>query len=292
MVKAWALSALLFGMAAAGPAAAQPQADPFNGQLGAFELAFPPREATRQVKLLGDALDAVEPQRPGRLDVYVLVAAFWGDPVFEREATQAEAILREHFNAEGRTIVLSAGTGAAERRYPAATPNNLNAALGRIGQVIDADEDLVVVFLTSHGAPDGAMGLRENNRLSAWLRPANLRDALAGAGVQNRVVIVSSCFSGAFIAPLMDERTIVLTAAAPDRSSFGCQPERDWTFFGDALFNHNVRTGEPLLRSFDQAKALIQQWERERSLSPPSNPQRYVGARAEQMLTQAEREAR
>jgi hypothetical protein len=31
---------------------------------------------------------------------------------------------------------------------------------------------------------------------------------------------------------------VVLTAAAADKTSFGCEPSRDWTFFGDALFNH------------------------------------------------------
>jgi hypothetical protein len=113
---------------------------------------------------------------------------------------------------------------------------------------------------------------------------------LAQAGVRNRVVIVSACYSGAFIAPLADDNTIVLTAAAPDRSSFGCNAQRDWTFFGDAYFNR-IAGGENLLNAFDSAKTLIERWEREQNLSPPSNPQRYVGARARDMLSQAERNA-
>jgi hypothetical protein len=276
----------------AAPASAQ-QRDPFNGQFGVFQIAAPPGEAARQATLMGEALDALPPQRPGQLDIYTVSISLWSDPVFEREATQAEEILRAHFgaDAEGRSIVLSAG-GQGERRYPAATPDNIAAALGRVGSLIDPTEDLVVLFMTSHGANDGTIVLREHNRLAGTLRPANLRDMLASAGIYNRVVILSACFSGAFIAPLADENTIVLTAAAPDRSSFGCQPQREWTFFGDALFDDSLRTNNSLLDAFEDAKRIITRWEREQNLTPPSNPQRYVGSHAEEMLRRAERNAR
>ena len=124
------------------------------------------------------------------------------------------------------------------------------------------------------------------------MRPTHLRDMLNAAGIRNRVVIVSACFSGAWVGPLADDNTIVLTAAAHDRTSFGCQPQREWTFFGDALFAHGVRGGANLLPAFDSAKTLIERWEREQNLTPPSNPQRYVGARAGELLRQAERNAR
>lgn len=291
--RAWVFAAAL-ALGFAGPAAGQQQpaqSDPFNGRLGVMELAPPPAEAARQAAVLGEALAALQPQRPGQLDVYVIAASLWGDPVFEREATSSAAILTEHFGAQGRAIVLSAG-GQGARTLPPATPNSLSAAIGRVGALIDPEEDLVVVFVTSHGAPDGSALFREANRLGGALRPVNLRDVLAQAGVRNRVVIVSACFSGAFIAPLMDDRTMVLTAATHDRTSFGCQPENDWTFFGDALFNQNLRNGGSILTAFDRAKVLIAQWERERNLTPPSNPQRFVGARAEQMVSQAERSNR
>ncbi|MEZ6022844.1 MAG: C13 family peptidase [Hyphomonadaceae bacterium] len=291
MTRVWLLIAALWaGVAVAGPAGAQQQRDPFGGQFGVVEIAPPPPEAARLAKLMGDALDNLAPQRPGQTDAYLIVASLWGDPVFEREAAQAEEILRQHLGAEGRSIMLSAG-GQGARNYPAATPENISAAIGQVGSLIDPEEDLVVLFVTSHGSPDGSIALRENNRLGAAMRPTHLRDMLVQANIRNRVVIVSACFSGAFIAPLMDERTIVLTAAAPDRSSFGCQPQREWTYFGDAYFNHAVRGGASLVTAFDQAKTLIERWEREQNLTPPSNPQRSVGTRAAELLRQVERAA-
>lgn len=276
---------------AATAASAQPQQrDPFNGQFGSIEVAPAPAEAARMAKLMGDALNGLAPQRPGELDVYVISASLWGDPVFEREAEQSAEILRDHFAAQGRSIILSAG-GQGERRHPAATPDNIAAAIGQVGSLADPNEDLVVLFITTHGQPDGGAVIREHNRMGGVLRPNNLRDMLQQANIHNRVVIVSACFSGAFVAPLMDDNTIVLTAAAPDRSSFGCQPQRDWTFFGDAYFNRAVREGASLLTAFDQAKRQIEQWEREQNLSPPSNPQRYVGSHAAELLRRAERNA-
>jgi hypothetical protein len=278
----------------AAPVAAQQQPqqrDPFNGQFGVMEIAPPPADAARLAKLMGDALDGLQPQRPGVQDVYLLSVSFWGDPVFEREATQAENILRSHLGAEGRSIILSAG-GLGPRTYPAASPDNFAAALGQIGAVMDPNEDLFVLFITTHGQSDGVAAIREHNRMFAGLRPVHLGIMLGQANIRNRVVIVSSCFSGAFIAPLATDSTIVMTAAAPDRSSFGCQPQNNWTFFGDAYFNRSVREGDDMIEAFDDAKRLITQWEREQNLSPPSNPQIYVGQRAAAMLRQAERNAR
>lgn len=296
MIRALALAAA-FGVIALTSAFAQQQPqplqqrDPFNGQFGAFEIAPPPPEAAALAKLMGEALGALQPQRPGQQDVYLITASLWSDAVFEREATQAEEILRPHLGAQGRSIILSAG-GNGPRRYAAATPHNISAAIGQVGSLIDPVEDLVVIFITTHGGPDGTAAIREHNRLGAGLRPTHLSQMLQQANIRNRVVIVSACFSGAFIAPLANDNTIVLTAAAPDRSSFGCQPQRDWTFFGDALFNHAIRGGAPLISGFDEAKTIIERWEREQNLAPPSNPQRYVGSNAAAMLRRAEQSAR
>lgn len=290
MRRIWLLIAAM-AVLAVTPASAQqqPQQDPLRGQLGVIAIAPPPAEAAHLAKMMGDSLAALQPQRPGQQDVYLLVASLWSDPVFEREATQAEAILRQHLHADGRSILLSAG-GQGDRTHPAATADNISAAIGQIGSLMDPNEDLLVIFITTHGSPDGAAALREHNRLGGALHPANLADMLRVTGIRNRVVIVSACFSGAFIAPLADDNTIVISAAQSDRTSFGCQPENDWTFFGDAYFNHGLRAGGSIVSSFDLAKTWIERWEHEQNLSPPSNPQRFVGAHAAEMVRRAEQQ--
>ncbi|MEZ5971446.1 MAG: C13 family peptidase [Hyphomonadaceae bacterium] len=284
------LTAALLTMAAPVDAQQQAAPDPLLGQFGAIvEVAPPPPEAARLANLMSASLAALEPQRRRHADVYLLVASLWDDPVFEREAVQAEAILSQHLGAQGRSVILSAG-GQGVRQYPAATPTNISAAIGHIATVMDPAEDLFVLFITSHGAADGTAALRERNRLSASLRPISLSAMLSQANIRNRVVIISACFSGAFIPTLQDQNTIVLTAAAADRTSFGCEPQRDWTYFGDAYFNRALRGGASMLEGFERAKSQISTWETEQHLTP-SMPQSSIGANAAAMLQRAEREA-
>jgi Peptidase C13 family len=304
MSKGLALGVALIGALLAGEAAFGQQQDPLGGQFGAIEVAMAPAEAAKQVELMASALSALPPQRPGVVDTYVLAASLWNDPVFESEAKEAANILGRRFDSADRTILLSAGKGGnSPRTLPAATPDNFQAALGRIGQVIDPKEDLVVVFVTSHGSPDGAVALQEKGRMGGALRALNLRGSLEQAGIRNKVVIVSACFSGYFILPFSDDNTVVLTAAAADKTSFGCEPQRDWTYFGDALFNHSLRGGGSLIDAYSEALVTISKWEddlhakwqampasqRQQSPEPqPSNPQMNVGETAAALTTKAE----
>jgi len=302
--SAWIAGVALCLIAAgAGTAAAQQQQGP--PPFGASEAALPPGEALKQVELMAQTLAQLQPQRPGVVDTYVLSASFYNDPVFESEAKEAAAVLARRFDAEGRTIILSTGRGAnVPRTYPSATPNNFQAALGKIGATIDPNEDLVIVFTTSHGGQDGTVALMEANRMQGGLRPLSLRTALSQAGIRNKVIIVSACFSGHFILPFSsDPGALVLTAAAADKTSFGCEPSRDWTYFGDALFNHALRGGSSLLESYDDALSLIATWEKDLHVKwealpasqkkpgtepLPSNPQSNVGDAVDSVVAKAE----
>ncbi len=298
-------AALLGAAAIATPALAQPQGgDPLRGQFGAIEIALSPAEAARDVALMAEAIAKLPPQRPGVVDTYVLSASFWNDPVFEREASEAAGILGRRYDAADRTLILSAGKGPNQpRAYPAADPNNFNAAIGAIGRIIDPKEDLVAIFLTSHGGQDGAVAIQEAGRMGGALRAVHLRNSLQAAGITNKIVIVSACFSGHFILPFTDPNTVVLTAAAADKTSFGCEPNREWTYFGDALFNHSLRGGGSLMSAYDEALKLITKWEtdlqvkwkampaaqRQREPEPaPSNPQSSAGDNAADVVAKAE----
>jgi hypothetical protein len=270
-----------FGLAAA--AVAQ-QATPLQrGPFGSMEAAFSPKEAVQQLDLLNAALTRLQPQRPGAPDVYVLSLSLWDDPVFEREASATADVLAKRYKAEGRSLVLSAGMKGQARTFPAASPMFFHAALAKIASLMDPSEDALVLFLTSHGNRDGTISFHEERRLRAMMSGRHLRAALDDAGITHRMIIISACFSGAFIRPLASESTIVFTAASSSQSSFGCQPENHWTYFGDAFINQELRSGAPLFTAFEQAKRLIAGWE-SRDGFEPSNPQRSVGAQIAPLL--------
>jgi hypothetical protein len=234
----------------------------------------------KQHRLLEQAFAQLQPQRRGVVDAYVLSVALWDEHVFQNEAEGAAAVLSQRFNAAGRTIVLSNGKGpGVERTHAGARPSEVAAALARIGEIMDKDEDVLVLFMTSHGQQDGAVAVQDQYRSYA-IYPATLRESLDQIGVKNRLVIVSACFAGAFIPALQNDNTIVFAAAAHDRTSFGCAPENEWTYFGDAFVNQTLRQNRSLPDAFNMAKTLIESWEARENIRP-SLPQSFIGPKTE-----------
>lgn len=219
----------------------------------------------------GAAAFKLEPQRPGEVDTYILSFGLWGpQSVFESEARGAARILEAQFGSKGRTIVRF----NTKRRFDA-TPPTLLAAARATGEVIDPAEDVVVLLLTSHGAPEG-IGLVAG-RNARLLTPRDIKTLLDATRAQHRVVIVSACYSGVFADALADEKTLVITAAAADKPSFGCRDGATWTYFGDAFFNRALRAEPQLNIAFDKARGFVTQREQREGFDP-SNPQMAGGS--------------
>jgi hypothetical protein len=72
-----------------------------------------------------------------------------------------------------------------------------------------------------------------------------------------------------------DQDVLVLFTDAT-HTSFGCAPERDWTYFGDAFFRQSLHPGADFAQAFGHARVLIQGWEM-MDHDPPSNPQAHFG---------------
>lgn len=241
-----------------------------------------------QYRLLSGAINALRPQRPGVVDAYVLVAGLDSDPVFGREAAQTAKVLARRFDAVGRTIVLSAGQGAGDATIPDGSPANLETALGAVSAKMDVTEDVLVLYTTSHGAPQIGLSYRDGDHGIGWIGPKRLADLLNGAGISRRLVMLSACFSGEMLPFLANDTSVVVTAADRDQTSFGCAPGNDWTFFGDALINTALRTPQPFDVAIAQAFDLIRNWETAKRL-PSSRPQFYSGSEAKAWLDALEK---
>lgn len=228
----------------------------------------------RQPALADAAFAALPPQRPGVTDVYVV--AFAGDgsnPVFLSEARQATEILSSALGARG-ALLLSNDPATRETALLAA-PHNLDAVMRRLGGTLDPNEDVLVTFFTSHGTQEG-LALNFPPYLETLYPVPRVTAALGASGVRHQIVIVSACHSGVFVDPLKSPGAMIITAARADRVSFGCDPKRDWTYFGEAFFANALRSAPALPRAFDEAKRLIAAWERRDGLEP-SEPQFWAG---------------
>ena len=236
---------------------------------------------------LDRALRALAPQRAGIVDAYVVSVALDSDPVFAREARAAGDVLRRRYGAQGRTIVLAGSDGSGPSALPRGTPGTLAIALARIAELMNKSEDALILYTASHGAPFGLYYNDGDNGYGA-ISPNRLAAMLDQLGLGNRLLILSACYAGVFVPRLQSETSAIVTAASFDRTSFGCVAENDWTFFGDAMINHALRSPQPLAAAFAQANILIAGWEAQFRVRP-SQPQLFIGARTAGWLGALER---
>jgi hypothetical protein len=227
-----------------------------------------------QPRLLQDQFAGLTPSRKGETEIYTLAVAGWADQdVFIKELDGALEAIGSVLPIKGHTVRLINRRDTVNT-IPLANFSNFTAAAHAIGDVMDKDNDVFILVMTSHGEQTGfALQLPGG---TAELTPKQVAAALDGEGIKNRVVIVSACFSGIFVPPLANDNTIVITAADAKHTSFGCAPERDWTYFGDAFFHQSLHPGADFQNAFDHARVLIHGWEM-MDRATPSNPQGSFG---------------
>lgn len=235
----------------------------------------PARELLRQRRVLASALAGLAPQTPGTPDAYVVSVALDSDPVFAREAREAAQVLSSRYDAARRTVTL-AGPDGTRDDLPRGSIESLLVALAHVAEVMDTSEDVLVLYTTSHGMKLG-LAYHYGDTGYGILSPARLRAAFEELGIERRVLIISACYSGVFVPALASRDTAILTAAASERTSFGCNPENDWTFYGDALVNRALRQPVPLPEAAREAGRTVAGWEVEQRLLA-SLPQSAFGA--------------
>ncbi len=159
--------------------------------------------------------------------------------------------------------------------WPYATGENIELVLKKVSALARA-EDRVLVLMATHGNV-GVLAINFANKDYPYLGPAWLGKTLDGLRGKPTLLLLSACYSGSFVEPLNRPDRIILTAAARDRNSFGCQFHSTNTHFVDALLNQNAILDRSIVQLMEQARIEIDQRERKLKLSPPSSPQIFVG---------------
>ncbi len=260
------LAGMIAAQAQDGPGGRRAQAATRKSELARLEQ--------RQPALLQAEAAALAPHRKGETDVYAIGMAGWATlDVFAKEVDGGLTAIGKVLPIKDRMIRLI-NHPATAAYVPLATLRNFQDAVRDVGKVMDKENDVLVLFMTSHGDRQGIALQLPNQVIN--LTPHDVATAFKREGIKNRMVIVSACYSGIFVPPLQNANTIVLTAADATHTSFGCAPERDWTYFGDAFFRQSLQPGTDFQDSFHHAQILIQGWElMDRAV--PSNPQGFFG---------------
>lgn len=241
----------------------------------------------KQPILLQQALASIDPSVAGKTDWYFMgVAGFSDQNVFRSEINKVRELFDVRFGTSGHSLTLINNT-YSWLDEPVATKTSVLQGLKKIGQQMDTDEDVLFMTLSSHGDQDfihlSNPPLEMDNLDAAWLRAA-----LDASGIRWRVIVVSACYSGSFIDELTSPTTVVITASAADKMSFGCTNTAEMTYFGQAFFAESLRENTSFAAAFKDASLRVS--ERENFMGfESSEPQMVVGSLMKTALPQFEK---
>ncbi|WP_395007462.1 C13 family peptidase [Undibacterium sp.] len=141
--------------------------------------------------------------------------------------------------------------------------------------------DVVTLMLSTHGFTK-LLATQIGGRDYAHILDYHLATALAPLKDTPTVLIISACYSGSLIPALKNENRIIMTAAAEQKVSYGCQPLAKNTFFIDALFGDKHDGKLSLVEEFELTKKRISARETELKLNP-SEPQIFIGEKMKEL---------
>ncbi|MNF30600.1 Peptidase C13 family protein [compost metagenome] len=222
--------------------------------------------------LLANALAGIPASTPD-IELYSLTLAGDGkQSVFLREADFVSKMLASRFGAKGQLSLVNHRDHLADR--PMATRENLARAAQALAER-SGPEDLIFIYLTSHGTHEHELVLDQPRLQLSDLQAGELAAVLSPLKNRDKVIVISACYSGGFIAPLKDDRTLIMTASRADRVSFGCSEEADFTYFGDALFAQALTQTDDLQQAFSLARTYVAQREQSENFDA-SEPQLWA----------------
>lgn len=85
------------------------------------------------------------------------------------------------------------------------------------------------------------------------------------------------------IETLKDDHSLIITSAAPNKQSFGCSNESEFTYLGKAIFDEHLKHSFDFIYAFDQAIESIQKREASEG-QEPSDPQLFIGEKIRDKL--------
>ena len=216
-------------------------------------------------RLLQQAEEQLVDQQDKIPEVYFLgVAGDGSQSVFRREIEFVRPLIEGRYGSVGKSISLVNHHDSAEQ-YPMATRHSIKSAIGAISQKMDKQDDVLFLYLSSHGSKEHEFYLNHDSIKLPPLAATDFAEMLEASKVKWKVIVISACYAGGFIPVLSDDHTLIITAADAKSRSFGCSEEAEMTYFGRALFSQAMTNNpeDSLSEAFGKAKNLVTKWEKE-----------------------------
>ncbi|MGH8124073.1 MAG: C13 family peptidase [Rudaea sp.] len=214
-----------------------------------------------QAQRLNDALAKLAPRTEGKTNLYLILFAGDGEEnVFRNEAEYVQTLFTKRFAAAGHVLTLINNPATLDR-YPIASLSNLEIAIDALGRKMNPQQDVLLVFITTHGSREHELYVSLDPLPLDQIEPEDLADLFSDSPIRNRVFVISACYAGGFIDALKNDDTMIITAARTDRASFGCGTQSRITDFGRAFFVEALNHSASFPQAFAEARKLIDAWE-------------------------------
>ena len=137
-----------------------------------------------------------------------------------------------------------------------------------------------LIHMTSHGSKGQGFYFSRAGIMS----PKYLASAVDHAcGTRPTVILISACYSGVFVPTLAAPNRLVLTAARPDRSSFGCGEADKYPYF-DECFLASMPDAKTFPTLAGAVQGCVASREVKEGMKPPSEPQLFIGGALKPLL--------
>ena len=209
-----------------------------------------------------------------RVVLYVGSAQHSQSLVFQRDVLLVQKRLLA-VNPHVQSIILSNEPQTSKLIYPFATLHTLKQTFDRIAIWSKRYALTLVVLISTHGNVD-ILSSNVANEYYTPIQSKHLLPWLDELGDTPTTVILSACYSGSLLPKLASAQRIILTAAAADRNSFGCNYHSANTYFIGELFGSSFNPAKTWQQNFDVARQGIEQREKAVQAAASSNPQSSI----------------
>lgn len=225
-----------------------------------------------QNALLQKSWNNLKENNPDKVDLYFLgIAGDGSQAVFRREINFVKRHFDSRFKTAGKSIALINAKQTIEE-VPLATVTSITKSLQKIAEKMDVDNDILFVYMSSHGSKKFNFSLHQPAMELPDISAETLQTILGDLPIRWKVIVVSACYSGGFIPTLKSEESLIITAAAAEKTAFGCSNEAEFTYFGEAYFKDALSQTNNFETAFGIAKEIVQLREKDKDFDH-SDPQ-------------------
>ncbi|MBV7541290.1 C13 family peptidase [Acidovorax sp. sic0104] len=239
-------------------------------------VAPPPKAVSTPAPLVQAAPEPAPPAEPPGRIIFAGFAMHSQSKAFRNDVLLAEKLV-SRIDPNALMLKLANPARNESTEWPQATAENFALVMAKTAEVAKP-RDRVLLFISTHANP-GLLNISAAGKNLQPITPRMLSDALAPLIKVPTMVVLSACYSGAFVESLKAPQRVVMTATDVRLTSFKCQYDGQHTPFAEALFGQAGAGSLAVEDWMAEARRSITAQEKRRKL-PASKPQMFVGDEA------------